>query len=323
MNEPKDDGPMKIVSETVRETPTIKDLVGKPKDFAEEFTDNLGKDGIYEMMGVEPDKAFLLYGPPATGKTMVLSAIYNTMNAKLAKIIKQRVGAGEDVDLKVTDFPLLYFTYDIGKFGTAYINMSSRRVQQFFDKVGMYAQMGTQVLVGLDECDALLNSRTSKVQSHSEDRKTLETIMKNLQHAHDTPNMYVVMMTNLPEICDNASLRAGRIDRRIKFDLPEEEQRLSAYQHFIKDLNDKAAYTVIRGAKPEQLAELSEGFNYADIKSVVYGAVKLKASQIARNSAQEIMPVGYVTQKGLMDSLNRQREEFHKCKKQQTRIGFA
>jgi hypothetical protein len=652
---------IEVIPEEVREAPTIDNLVGKPRKFADDFIEFKGKEGIFEMMGVKPDKTFLIYGPPATGKTLALSSIYNTLCLPLKNLEKKHADMGLPTRIKPTDFPLMYFTYDIGKYGTAYINMNSRRVQDFFDKVGMYAKMGVSVLVGIDECltgdtnivmedgsikkikyvkdgdrvylggkvsnkfhkqvgalrrirtsfgeldctlthphmvlegdklvkkptkdlkegdiivspqtyphkhtfnwtpeqlhfvgmvmadghmpitgnmirvsvskdkdwykemftrgansfgvkevfstensrgdlnlwtndkslcrimnevfeipfgkkssdiiineqiknssssairgfldgyicsegtvgrvvsttsnskaftdsfvellrlfcinghytidsrkrgktnheksykltfkypfilsmtrkeikrmqvshkwkpdkttliggiwylkgkvnkiekiipgldasssvydfttergifvannilthncDGLLVSRQSNIQSHSEDRKTLETIMKNLQVMHDTPNAYVVMMTNLPEICDDAALRAGRIDRRIKFDLPDLEERTAAYNHFISHLNNTAAYTVIRGSRAEELASLSQGFNYADIKQVVYGAVKDKASDISKNTDELIMPAGYVTQRGLLSSLNRQRREFH-TKKQTKRIGF-
>jgi len=102
--------------------------------------------------------------------------------------------------------------------------------------------LGKSVLVSVDEADSLFISRKGKVQSHSEDRKVLDTLMKNIQTAHDTENVYVTLMTNLSEDMDDASLRAGRIDRRIKLQLPNKEERGLAYEHAINQANDRANY---------------------------------------------------------------------------------
>jgi SpoVK/Ycf46/Vps4 family AAA+-type ATPase len=310
---------IEVIPNPVRNNPMRTDLFGKAGEFVDGIREDINNEALYSVMGTISDKTYLLYGPPGTGKTMALNVLNNEMNKGVLLSLSQKT-QGEISSVPLADFGLLCFRYDIGKYGTAYINMGSRRVQEFFDKVGLYAQLGTKVLIEMDECDSLFMSRTSHVQTHSEDRKVLETIMKNMQIVHDTPNIYLVAMTNLPEICDDATLRSGRIDRKIKFDLPGYDERVHAFEQSIEALNQRAYYKVIRGAKPKVLAEMSEKFNYADINTVVDRAVKERARIYARENPNTLAKLAFVSQnmleKALLDVKDTSKT------KPKTKIGF-
>jgi len=307
---------IEVKPRSIYSSPKRTDIFGKAAEFVDEVRENLDNKDLYACMGVDSDKTFLVYGPPGTGKTLSIDVLNNECNQGILKRLMEK-GEGKEIQIKAQEFNLMVFKYDIGKYGTAYINMGSRRVQEFFDKVGMYAQLGVPVLIEMDECDSLFQSRTSHVQSHSEDRKVLETLMKNIQVAHDTPNMFLVAMTNLPEICDDAVLRSGRIDKKIKFDLPDYESRKHAFEMEVKRLNGRAMYKVIQRVDYSLLAEMSEGFNYADISTSVQQAVRERARKYVKEKG---IKLANVSQKGLeqavLDVKNRQK----KCEK--TKIGF-
>lgn len=302
----------------IGQSPLRKDVYGVPGKFIDELTMNIEHGELFEMMGTTPDKTFLLTGPPGVGKSMSLSATNNSINREI--FLKAMANNKNINKIKAEEFGAMLFRYDIGQYGTAYINMGSRVIQQFFDKVGMFAQYGVPCIIEIDECDALFQSRQSRVQSHSEDRKVLETLMKNLQVAHDTKNMYVVAMTNLPDICDNAVLRSGRIDKKFKFELPKFEERKVAYDREIESLNERALYRVIRGAKPEILAEMSEGFNYADIRTAVDQAVRTRARDLI-DEPEKVLHARppYVSQNMLEERV----KQINKGKsRQKAKIGF-
>lgn len=314
-----------------KQEPLKEDIVGKAREFVDEFEENIKGQGIYQSLGIKSDKIYLLQGPPGLGKTFSVNALNNTMNSsilnetiKLSKKQEEQIKSGKEVtirqDIKFSDFNLILMEYDIGKYGTAYINMSSRIVQGFFDTAFFYSQMQKPVLISMDECDALLTSRQSNIQTHSEDRKVLETIMKNLQIAHDTDNVYVTMMTNVPEIIDEASIRAGRIDRKISLDLPTFKERKIGFENAIEQVNMNAGYKVIRSYSAEPLAELSNGFNYADIWQTINSSLREKAKELIRTKSPGIIRAGYIKQNKLEKAVKSHKREFKTTTRK--KIGF-
>jgi len=313
----------------INQFPLIRDVVGKPREFLDDLILNINGEVIFTCMGTKPDKNFLLYGPPGCGKTYSIHAINNDLNQNFIKALYEIHKRKEIINLpkekrNVTalslmnpnDFKLKTFEYSIGKMGTAYINVGSRRVQGFFDLMFNYAQKGNKTLVILDEVDALLIDRSGGLHAHSEDHKVLETIMTNLQTANDTPNLYVVMMTNLPEICDDASLRAGRIDKKYKFDKPNLEQRKIAFDNFIKQRNEFAMYQVIRRYNLNTLATMTNDFTYADISGCIEGAIKKRAKEILRTRRNKTIPAAYVMQNRLEKAIIDHKIDFKKIGKE-------
>ena len=302
--------------------PLKENVVGEARKFVDDFQENLYGKNVYRVLGINPDKTFLLEGKPGLGKTLGIKTINNTLNRHITKRLEDiaiKEGKTED-RIKLSEFNILLFEYDIGKYGTAYINMGSKIIQNFFDTAFAYAGMGKPVLVSVDEADSLFTSRKSKVQSHSEDRKILDTLMKNIQIAHDTDNIYVTLMTNLSEDMDEASLRAGRIDKKIKLELPNKEERKIAYEHAINQANNKAKYKVIRIKDINTLANLSDNFNYADIFQSVESSLRIKAKDLIRTKTKGVVRAGYIQQGSLERAINSHKDSFKGKKKS---IGFG
>lgn len=306
-----EEGKVEVRVELPKKYPRRNNVLGTGKQFIDDFVFDVENEELYNAMGVENDSTYLLYGVPGTGKTMSINAINNTVNKDLYTKLILRQKKGED--LTANDFNLLTFHYDIGKFGTAYINRGSRKIQNFFDHCFLYSQCAP-VLVAIDEADALFSSRKSKTQSHSEDRKNLETLMKNMQVAHDTPNMNVVLITNLVDDMDEASIRSGRVDKRVKFELPNYDERLQALQYEVKRVNGRALYTVLRKVDYEDLATESDGLNYADITNVVQSSVRDRIKDL-RGDKKVTLP--YATGKRIMDNIKKSPK-----KGLEKRIGF-
>lgn len=299
----------------VDKSPLIDDVFGKARTFIDDLETNVKGKNVFEVLGIQPNKTFLLEGEKGTGKTMSIKAYNNSKN----KGIYDHIDENGKVD--TCQYSVLSFAYDTGKYGTAYINMSSRVIDAFFSQAGIYAQLGKSVLIQIDEADSLLASRTNNIQAHSEDRKALETLMKNLQIAHDTPNMYVALITNLPEGCDDAALRSGRIDKRYKFVLPTEEERKIAFQKTIQKVNSRANYQLIRGQRYDPLVELSEGFNYSDIVYSVERSVRTKAEDLVQSECKKLSSAPRVGRSLLEEAVKSHKREFIN-KKTSKKIGY-
>lgn len=292
----------------VSDSPVRDDVVGQAGKFIDDFILATKSEGIYKTMGVKSDKTFLITGKPGTGKTMGIEALLNESNREYVRGFKIN---------ELLPIGLVGMSYDIGKFGTAYINMGSKIAQNFFDICYNFAQHH-KVLIVFDEAEVLFGDRTGNY-SHKEDSKLLNTIMKNMQKIHDIPNIYAVMMSNHPEAFDEASIRAGRIDKRYEFLLPNKQERDFAYEHTIKKINQKAGYQVVRCFDTDKLSEISNEFSYADIVQSVNSAVKKRAKEISKVRTNKIITAGYVTQKRLEDSVNSHKEGFYSTKR---KIGF-
>lgn len=293
---------------TVNGKPLRSDIVGQAGTFVDDFILAMNSEEVYKKMGVNPDKTFLITGKPGTGKTIGIDALVNEVNREFYK---------EIIDDKEAVPKLYGMQYDIGKYGSHYINLGSKIAQSFFDVCYQIAK-NSKVLVVFDEAEVLFGNRRDG-SSHKEDSKLLDTIMKNMQRIHDKDNMYAVMMSNFPDAFDEASIRAGRVDKRYELLLPNEAEREFAYEHTIGKINERAGYSVIRGFDQLKLAILSEEYSYADIVESVNSAVRKRAQEISITREEGKFPAGYITQKRLEDSVNFHRAAFHEKTKG---IGF-
>lgn len=299
---------VELLASTISNSPKRDDIVGQAGIFVDDFILSMNSESIYKKMGVNPDKTFLLTGKPGTGKTIGVQALINEVNTDKYM---------EWLETGSISPGLYGMPYDIGRYGTAYINMGSKIAQTFFDKCFSLANK-SKVLVIFDEAEVLFGDRRNN-NSHKEDSKLLNTIMKNMQRLHDTDNMYAVLMSNYPDAFDTASIRAGRIDKKYEFLLPNQKEREFAYNHTIQKLNNKAGYKVIRDYDINKLSKLSKEYSYADIVESVNSAVRTRAKQISVTREKGTVPAGYISQKRLEDSVGSHRLSFYKTKRS---IGF-
>jgi len=175
-------------------------------------------------------------------------------------------------------------------------------------------------------CDSLLSKRGNRMSSHKEDDKLLNCLMKNQQRIHDTDlPIYLIFATNFPEALDDASIRSGRIDKIINFELPDEYGLEAGYRNKIATKNKefKKLYReglLIKHVQYPSLAKASEGFNYADIDAVIENSLKQRVKDIITGPQDKIVEFGYVNHKQLLYQIDKLQQD-----KQGTRyrmIGF-
>lgn len=287
--------------------PRLSDVYGN-NEFKQELEDivlSVENSKIYTMMGAKAPRSFLLHGPPGTGKTFSVKAIANEISArtlpKYAAIM----------------------SYDIGSYGTAYINMGSKNLQTFFNTGEQLIREPDnnieKVIYWFDEIDSLMSKRGGR--QSPEDDKLLNTLMKNLQRMNDNQSgEYFFGATNFPDALDKAATRSGRIDRKIEFKMPDYKSRYQMFNGFLNAANERAQYKLFRNFDVTQLAEMSKGFSNSDIESVIDVAIDLKLKEELRTRPKGIIPAYWMGQSRLLDSLNKVKENVEYTTKR--KIGF-
>ena len=114
----------------------------------------------------------------------------------------------------------------------------------------------------------MLKDRTGGSNSHEEDNKVVNEF---LNHLEDTEKNDIVFIgaTNRVDALDEAGIRSGRIDRKIRVGKPDSEAREDILR---KQLSDRPSS--INDTEMSMLAAEMKGFVAADIESVVKMAAK-------------------------------------------------
>ena len=161
------------------------------------------------LLGLNPVKGLLLYGPPGCGKTALAREISLALRARAPKI----VSAPELLD--------------------RWVGGRERLVRELFHDAeaeltsvnGDATRSALHVIV-IDEIDAVFRKRSSAEDSGEATRSsTVNQILSKLDGVKAIPNVLLIGMTNRRELLDEALLRPGRLEVQIEIPLPDREGR--------------------------------------------------------------------------------------------------
>jgi cell division protease FtsH len=217
---------------------TFDDVAGIDEVKAEvsEIVDFLKHPDKYEKVGARAPKGVLLTGPPGTGKTLLA-----------------RATAGE------AGVP--FFSASASEFIEMIVGVGAQRVRQLFAEARKVAPS----IIFIDEIDSIGRSRAGgqSVGGHDEREQTLNQILTEMDGFTGREGVIVMAATNRPDVLDPALLRAGRFDRTITLNAPDQEGRCQILQVHTRGV-PLAADVDLR-----QVASATPGMTGADLANLV------------------------------------------------------
>ncbi len=199
--------------------------------------------------GVKAINGMLLFGPPGTGKTMLMRAVVNEMHG-------------------VT-------MLDIN--GAALARMSSDKATSTIKEIFDRAKENAPSVIMIDEIDGIFPSRQGASEAAVQ---RVSLLLQEIDGISKVSDVVIVGATNNPDGLDPAVLRPGRFDKLIFVKPPNASQRIELFRHYLKDA------PVEKGIDFQRLANVTRGYTGADIANVCREAKTLAMEESIR-SGQE------------------------------------
>jgi cell division protease FtsH len=205
----------------------------------------------YRRLGGMIPRGVLLSGLPGTGKTLLARAV-----------------AGEAA--------VPFFSLSASEFVEMIVGVGASRVRDLFEQ----AKKDAPSIIFIDELDAIGRVRGSGNMGGGSDEReqTLNQILTEMDGFTGSEGVIVLAATNRPEILDPALLRAGRFDRRVTVNPPDQQGRRKILEVHTRSvpLGDDVELAAIASSTP--------GMVGADLRNLVNEA----ALGAARRGAQRV-----------------------------------
>jgi SpoVK/Ycf46/Vps4 family AAA+-type ATPase len=241
------------VQRAIDHSPVSWDEVVQPLAIIEalqSFAETVRDPSAVRALGGEPPRGLLLDGPSGTGKTLLVKAIRTAVSS-----------GSRPVSLIIAKGPDL---------GAGILNVTAKNITKLFEE----AREAAPCIVFIDEVDALAGNRSGDVQSHSDDHKSVNALLQEMEGV-DTDSRQVVLIaaTNLRSRLDPAFL--SRMSEQIHVGLPDVAGRERILAVHLRR-------TPLDGdVDLHALAQASEGASGRDLKSTCDRAIKLAARRRA------------------------------------------
>lgn len=215
-----------------------------------EFVDFLKNPSKYHEAGAKIPSGCLLHGSPGTGKTMIARAIANE-----------------------ADVP--FISCSASEFVELFVGMGAARVRKLFEQ----AREKAPCIIFIDEIDSIGKRRSGggNFGGNDEREQTLNQILTEMDGFKGIDNNVVVFgATNRIDSLDEALIRPGRFDRKIRVPMPNKTSR----KQILKTYIDKVK-TI--GIDLDKLASRTRGMSGADLMNVVNEAAIMSVRGRAEN----------------------------------------
>jgi SpoVK/Ycf46/Vps4 family AAA+-type ATPase len=231
------------VSETFA---SIGDYEATKRELHDAIISPLEERGIARAYKINPAKGILLFGPPGTGKTMMMRALANEVHAG-------------------------FFLVKTSNLISAFSGETERLISNVF----IIAKKNAPSVLFFDEIDSIAKSRDSPDVDEVH-KQALTQLLMEIDGFQSATGVIVVGATNMPQLLDRALMRPGRLDKIIYMPLPDFNGRKKIFEIYLKGLPLGDSVDI------EDLAEKTERYSGADIKGICEGAsqvISLEATE--------------------------------------------
>ena len=201
--------------------------------------------GISRAYNVEPSKGIVFFGPPGTGKTMIMRALSNEIHAG-------------------------FYYVKASNLISSYPGETEKKISQIFS----IARKHAPCILFFDEIDNIGMARENDIDEIH--RQALTQLLIELDGFQKVTNVVVVGATNIPEVLDPALLRPGRFDKLIYMPLPEPSARKLIFKMYLSKL------PISNDIDLDVLVKKTERFSGADIRNVCESVAQMIAQRASK-----------------------------------------
>lgn len=180
-------------------------------------------------------RGILLFGPPGCGKTMLMAAVANEINATIMLI-------------------------DSSNIMSKWLGESEKNIAKVFREARRLESQNKPVIILIDEVDALASIHSQEVGGETRMRTQLLKEMDGLMEKDKDRLIYVIGTTNKPWMLDEAFIR--RFQKRILVPPPDFKSRVELFKFYTSKLKLDSSVDF------EELARMTEGYSASDILDV-------------------------------------------------------
>ncbi|MEW6329455.1 MAG: AAA family ATPase, partial [Candidatus Micrarchaeota archaeon] len=200
---------------------------------------------LSNVYGIKPPKGILLFGPPGTGKTMLMRAL-------------------------ARELEIGFYYVKCSDLLSEWYGESEKNITELF-KV---ARKASPCVLFFDEIDSIGKSRDAYTADDVAPR-VLSLLLSEIDGFKTEKNVIMIGATNIPNQLDHALLRPGRFDKIIYMPLPDKRARLEIFLVHTKNLplDDDVDFN--------KLADMTERYSGADIQNICMEAARKTARDAA------------------------------------------
>lgn len=186
-------------------------------EFREKVIQPLNGGGAYSELDIGVENGILLHGPPGTGKTHAATCLAGELGINFALMNTSEVTS-------------------------EYLGVGVKAVKHLFEE----ARANQPALIFFDELDAIAGDRSDRSQHH--DRKQIVSQLLQELSAIDDEDVIVIGATNNLSAIDEAILRTGRFDSKIKVNKPDVQTKAKIFTHHLPTTPPSVDYDEFRKA---------------------------------------------------------------------------